>query len=113
MRALDGGALGYVLKNSTSEEIHDGIRTVASCERFLCDRVSILLKKSSEERITLTSRERELLKLVVEGKTNAEIADKLCLAHQTVKGYRSNLIFKLQVHNTAEMVKVAIEKKLV
>ena len=112
-RALDGGALGYVLKNSTSKEIHEGIRTVASGERFLCDKVQILLKKSSRERITLTTRERELLKLVIEGKTNAEIADKLCLAHQTVKGYRSNLIFKLQVHNTAEMVKMAIEKKLV
>ena len=113
-RALDGGALGYVLKNSTSEEIHEGIRTVATGERFLCDKIQTLLKKSSGvERITLTSRERELLKLVIEGKTNAEIADKLCLAHQTVKGYRSNLIFKLQVNNTAEMVKMAIERKLV
>ncbi|MCL2074120.1 MAG: response regulator transcription factor [Marinilabiliaceae bacterium] len=112
-RALEGGALGYVLKNSTSEEIHEGIRTVAAGEKFLCDKVQILLKKPTYERITLTTRERELLKLVIEGKTNAEIADKLCLAHQTVKGYRSNLIFKMQVNNTAEMVKMAIEKKLV
>jgi len=112
-RAFDSGALGYVLKNSTSEEIDEGIRTVAAGERFLCDKVEILLKKSAEQRITLTGRERELLKLVVEGKTNAEIADKLCLAYQTVKGYRSNLVFKLQMHNTAELVKMAIERKLV
>jgi len=111
-RALDSGALGYVLKNSSSEEIREGIRTVSDGERFLCDKVKILLKKSATERITLTGRERELLKLVVEGKTNAEIADKMCLALQTVKGYRSNLIFKLQVHNTAELVKVAMERKL-
>ena len=112
-RALGSGALGYVLKNSTSEEIRAGICSVAVGERFLCDKVKILLKKSTDERITLTGRERELLKLVVEGKTNAEIADKLCLALQTIKGYRSNLIFKLQVHNTAELVKVALERKLV
>jgi DNA-binding CsgD family transcriptional regulator len=71
------------------------------------------LIKSAKNHITLTGRERELLKLVVEGKTNAEIADKLCLAYQTVKGYRRNLTFKLQVHNTAELVKMAIDRKLV
>ena len=112
-RALDSGALGYILKNSTSEEVLEGIRTIASGERFLCDKVEILLKKSTEKRITLTGRERELLKLVVEGKTNAEIADKMCLAYQTVKGYRSNLVFKLQVRNTAELIKMAIDRKLV
>jgi DNA-binding NarL/FixJ family response regulator len=112
-RALESGALGYVLKDSTSEEIYEGICTVASGESFLCNKVKRLLKNSAKERITLTGRERELLKLVVEGKTNAEIADKLCLAYQTVKGYRSNLMFKLQVQNTAELVKMAIERKLV
>jgi DNA-binding NarL/FixJ family response regulator len=112
-RALDAGAFGYVLKNATSEEIMEGIHKVASGEHFLCDEVETLLNKSTEERITLTGRERELLKLVVEGKTNAEIADKMCLSYQTVKGYRSNLIFKLRANNTAELVKMAIEKKLI
>ena len=112
-RALESGALGYVLKNSTSEEIREGICTVSSGESFLCNKVRLLLKNSANERITLTGRERELLKLVVEGKTNAEIADKLFLAYQTVKGYRSNLMLKLQVQNTAELVKMAIERRLV
>ncbi|MCL2511193.1 MAG: response regulator transcription factor [Bacteroidales bacterium] len=112
-RALESGALGYVLKNSTSQEIHEGILTVSSGESFLCNKVKQLLKNSANERVTLTGRERELLKLVVEGKTNAEIADKLFLAYQTVKGYRSNLMLKLQVQNTAELVKMAIERKLV
>jgi DNA-binding NarL/FixJ family response regulator len=112
-RALDGGALGYVLKNATSEEIMAGIRTVASGERFLCDEVKILLKKDAGKRITLTGRERELLKLIVEGCSNDEIADRMCLAPQTVKGYRRNLIFKLDVHNTAQLVKMAIKEKLV
>lgn len=112
-RALDSGALGYILKNSTSEEVLEGIRTVADGERFLCDKVEVLLKKSTQNRITLTGRERELLKLVVEGKTNVEIADKMCLAYQTVKGYRSNLVFKLEVRNTAELIKIATDQKLI
>jgi DNA-binding NarL/FixJ family response regulator len=112
-RALDGGALGYVLKNATSEEIIEGIRMVASGERFLCDEVEILLKKDAGKRITLTGRERELLKLIVKGCSNDEIADRMCLAPQTVKSYRSNLTFKLQTHNTAQLVRMAIEQKLV
>ena len=112
-RALDGGALGYVLKNSTSEEIMEGISVVASGERFLCDEVEILLKKNAHNLIKLTGREQQLLKLIVDGCSNEEIANKMCLAEQTVKGYRSNLTFKLQTKNTAQLVRLAIEKKLV
>ena len=112
-RALDSGATGYILKNSTSEEIDEGISVVAAGKRFLCNKVETLLKKSSQTRITLTGRERELLKYIVEGKTNSEIADKMCLSYQTVKGYRSNMVFKLNVHNTAGLVKMALEQKLV
>jgi DNA-binding NarL/FixJ family response regulator len=112
-RALEGGASGYVLKNSTSEEIIEGICTVASGERFLCDEVEVLLKKNVHNQIILTGREQELLRLIVEGLSNAEIADKMCLAPQTVKGYRSNLTFKLGTHNTAQLVRMAIEQKLV
>ena len=112
-RALEGGALGYVLKNSTSDEILEGSCVVASGRRFLCDAVEILLRKNANNRIVLTGRERQLLKLIVDGCSNAEIADRMCLAEQTVKGYRKNLVFKLQVHNTAQLVRIAIEQKLV
>ncbi|MCL2682831.1 MAG: response regulator transcription factor [Bacteroidales bacterium] len=112
-RALDGGALGYVLKNATSEEILDGIHFVALGRRFLCSTVENLFKKNTHKRIVLTGRERELLKLIVDGLPNAEIADKMCLAEQTVKGYRKNLVLKLQVQNTAQLVRMAIEEKLV
>jgi DNA-binding NarL/FixJ family response regulator len=112
-RALEGGALGYVLKNSTSDEILEGISVVASGRRFLCDAVEILLRKNVNNRIVLTGRERELLKLIVDGCSNTEIADRMCLAEQTVKGYRKNLVFKLQVHNTAQLVRIAMEQKLV
>ena len=112
-RALDGGALGYVLKNSTSEEIMEAISAVASGERFLCNEVDILLKKTAHTRIKLTGREQQLLRLIVDGCSNAEIADRMCLAEQTIKGYRSNLTFKLQTKNTADLVRTAIEQKLV
>jgi DNA-binding NarL/FixJ family response regulator len=112
-RALDAGALGYVIKNSASEEIIEGIEMVASGERFLCDEAEILLKKSAHKLIPLTRRERQLLKLIVDGCSNDEIADRMCLAPQTIKGYRSNLTFKLQTQNTAQLVRKAIEEKLV
>jgi DNA-binding NarL/FixJ family response regulator len=54
-----------------------------------------------------------LLKLIVDGYSNAEIADRMYLAEYTVKGYRKNLLFKLQAHNTAQLVRIAIEQKLV
>ncbi len=112
-RALEGGASGYVLKNSTSGEIMEGIRTVAAGRRFLCDEVATLLRKNSHKQIILTGRERELLRLIVEGLSNDEIANRMCLAPQTVKGYRRNLTFKLGTHNTAQLVRMAIEQKVV
>jgi len=112
-RALDAGALGYVIKNSASEEIIEGIEMVASGERFLCDEAEILFKKNAHKLIPLTRRERQLLKLIVDGYSNDEIADRMCLAPQTIKGYRSNLTFKLQTQNTAQLVRKAIEEKLV
>jgi DNA-binding NarL/FixJ family response regulator len=112
-RALEAGALGYVLKNATSDEIMDGIYAVASGIRFLCDEVELLLKKNAHNQITLTGRERQLLRLIVDGYSNSEIADRMCLAPQTVKGYRANLTFKLGTQNTAQLVRMAIEQKLV
>ncbi|MDR0421251.1 MAG: response regulator transcription factor [Prevotellaceae bacterium] len=112
-RALDGGASGYVLKNSMFEEIIEGIRVVASGNCFLCEEVDMLLKNDSFQRITLTSRERELLKLIVEGCSNNEIAQQMCLGYHTIKSYRKNLILKLNAHNTAILVRTAIEQKLV
>jgi DNA-binding NarL/FixJ family response regulator len=112
-RALNEGASGYVLKNSMSEEIMEGVITVASGGRFLCEEVDLLLKNDRIQRITLTSRERELLKLIVEGCSNNEIAQKMCLGYETIKSYRKNLILKLNAHNTAVLVRMALEQKLV
>jgi DNA-binding CsgD family transcriptional regulator len=61
----------------------------------------------------LTRRERELLLLIIEGKSNMEIADKMCLGYETIKSYRKNLFQKFDVHSTLELMKKAIEEKLV
>ena len=113
MRVLEDGASGYILKNAMAEEIIEGIRIVASGERFLCEEVDILLKGNRFDPIRLSRREQELLRLIVAGHSNNEIADSMCLGYETIKSYRKNLILKLNVHNTAQLVKVAIEQKLV
>lgn len=112
-RMIENGALGYVLKNSMSEEMMAGIETVADGELFLCHEVDLLMKKAQNSDIWLTQRERELLRLIVEGYTNPEIAEKIFLSPETIKGYRKNLLFKLGARNTASLVRLAIEKKLI
>jgi DNA-binding NarL/FixJ family response regulator len=110
---LGNGASGYVLKNAMSEEIIEGIRVVASGKRFLCEEVDVLLKNRNNNPVELTRRERELLKLIVAGCTSTEIADKMCLGYETIRSYRKNLNIKLNAHNTAMLVKIAIEDKLI
>jgi DNA-binding NarL/FixJ family response regulator len=110
---LNNGASGYILKNAMPEEIIEGIIKVASGKRFLCEEVDILLKKGDKNKIELTRRESELLRLIAEGYTNIEIADKMYLGYETIRSYRKNLHLKLDAHNTAELTKIAMDLRLV
>ena len=112
-RALDNGAHGYVLKNSTSEEVIEGIQTVAGGKRFLCDQAHVLFRRQTVKQVPLSPREQEVLKLIVEGLTIGEIADKMCLGYETIRSYYKYIHLKLDVHNTAQLVRIAIEQKLV
>lgn len=112
-RMLDNGALGYVLKNAMAEEMIMGVLTVATGARFLCAEVDMLLKKKPNQEMMLTGKEREMLRLITEGYTNPEIADKIALSVETINTYRKNLLLKLQARNTAVLVKVALEQKLI
>jgi DNA-binding NarL/FixJ family response regulator len=112
-RMLENGAMGYVLKNATAEEIYEGIATVAAGGKYLCREVDVTLRCPGNEALWLSPGEQRLLKLIVEGYTNPEIADKLCLGEKTIKSYRQNLLVKLGAKNTAALVGMAIEKKLV
>ncbi len=112
-KMLENGASGYLLKNSMPEEIVAGVETVLDGGIFLCHEVDLLMKRHPEKHIFLTPRETELLKLIVDGYTNPEIAEKLFLGIETINSYRKNLLFKLNARNTAVLVKMAIEQKLI
>lgn len=110
---LDNGASGYLIKNAMVDEVLQGIKVVASGETFLCHEIDLLMKRSPEKNIWLSPRERELLRLISEGHTNAEIADQIFLSPETIRGYRKNLLVKLGAKNTAVLVKMAVEQKLI
>jgi len=110
---LDNGASGYLIKNAMTEEILAGIKAVAAGDIFLCHEIDILMKRPKETHTWLSHREKELLKLVAEGLTNSEIAERIFLSPETIKSYRKNLLLKLDAKNTAVLVRIALEKKLI
>lgn len=112
-RMMENGANGYILKNALSEEIISGIEAVMNGEVFLSEEVDNLIKKQKDQAIWLTARERELLRLIVNGYTNQEMADELYLGVETIKTYRKNLILKLGAKNSMILVKMAIENQLI
>ncbi len=112
-RMLENGAAGYVLKNAMAEEIIQGIETVAEGEKFLCHEVDLLLKKQANNAVILTRKERELLRLISEGYISSERAEKMHLGIDSINNYRKNLLLKLDARNTAVLVKIAIEQKLI
>lgn len=110
---LENGALGYLIKNAMTEEVLAGIQAVAAGETFLCHEIDVLMKRPKETHLWLSQREREMLKLVAEGLTNGEIADRIFLSPETIKSYRKNLLLKLDAKNTAVLVRIALEQKLI
>ena len=110
---LDNGAFGYVLKNASSEEIMEGVDEVSKGNKFLCADAENLLKKTHENELMITRRESSVLKLLAEGYTNLEIAEKLFISPLTADSHRKNLIIKLQARNTASLIKIASDNGLV
>lgn len=121
MKAVQNGAKGYLLKNTDEKELETAIRTVASGGKYFNSEISNImienisrgpdLKMNSE--ISISVREKEILKLVAEGNSNKIIADMLNISSRTVETHRLNLLRKLEVNNTAEMVKKAADYKLI
>ncbi|MDR1526452.1 MAG: response regulator transcription factor [Dysgonamonadaceae bacterium] len=112
-RALEAGANGYVLKNSEPDELLEGICTVASGKRFLCEEATMTLQKNENNPIEFTRREIELLQLIAEGYTLPQLADKMYLGINTIRSYRQKLNIKLGAHNTVQLLKNAKALKLV
>src|SRR3546814_19893292 len=96
----DNGASGYVIKNAMPKEIMEGIKTVAAGEKFLSHEVDLLLRKQADRTVWLSNRERELLRLVDEGYSNPEMAERILLGAETIRGYRKILLRKLGAKNT-------------
>jgi two-component system, NarL family, response regulator NreC len=123
LRALAVGVRGYLLKESAQAELLPAVRAVASGETFFSPAVAQMLadgfgrqlqeRKLSDSYELLTDREKEILQLIAEGKSNKEAAAVLGLSPYTVETHRSHIMQKLDLHNTAEIVLYAVRKKIV
>jgi two-component system, NarL family, response regulator LiaR len=114
--ALKAGAVGYLMKNVNARELAAAIRAAKDGKMTLAPEAAQALVRASQqaqETETLTEREREVLKLMVEGLNNAEIAERLVVSLSTVKYHISNILMKLGVDNRVAAVTTAIQKKLV
>jgi DNA-binding NarL/FixJ family response regulator len=120
--ALRAGASGFLLKDATPEEILHAVRVVGGGEALLAPAVTqrLIAEFAARSRPVprpeldrLTPRERDVLLLVASGCTNAEIAERLCLAGQTVKSHVSSLLFKLELRDRVQAVILAYESGLV
>lgn len=112
-RALDAGANGYILKSAVDLDLPGAVRRVAQGETVLDPRISRKPVLKGERNSGLTDRELEVLKLIVDGKSNKEIAAELSLSVNTVAVHRSNIMDSLGIHKTAELVVYAIKNGLV
>jgi two-component system response regulator NreC len=123
LRALRVGVKGYLLKESAEDDLLLAIRSVAHGKPFfsraitdtlLEDYMRVLKQQGlSDSFDLLTPREKEVLQLLAEGKTNKEVAALLDVSPYTIESHRTNLMEKLNVHNTAEIVLYAVRKGLV
>jgi DNA-binding NarL/FixJ family response regulator len=123
MRALAAGARAYLLKSATDEDLLPAVRAVASGKPFFSPAVAAVLvedyiRQLQQRGLTdsydlLTDREKEVLQLLAEGRSNKEVAALLDLGLSTVETHRANLMQKLNLHNTAEIVLYAVRKGLI
>ncbi len=122
-QSLSYGARGYLLKSSVSEELILAVRAVARGEVFLSSAISGFILEDflqyqkgyhiNTAFDSLSPREVEVLQLIAEGHTNGSIAQELCITSKTVEKHRANLMVKLNIHDTAGLVREAIKNKLV
>jgi len=119
-RMLKYGALGYLLKDASKEEIETAVRTVAKGEKYFSSGLSLRLieQEIKKENISglfprLTEREKEVLGLICKGLTSQEISEKLFISFHTVESHRANLMHKAGVSNTAGLVRWGVENDLV
>jgi len=101
---MDNGASGYVLKNATKEELLEAINSIIKGKAYYSFEVLSSLRKAEPNQLLITRREKEVLLLIAEGLTNAEIAEKLFISIPTVNTHRKSLLEKFDVKNTAMLI---------
>jgi DNA-binding NarL/FixJ family response regulator len=122
MRAVSAGVRGYLLKDSAEPDLPRAVRAVARGETFFSPAIADMLFDDYVLRLQrneiqdsyelLTDREKQVLQLLAEGKTNKDVAAILTLGVSTIETHRLNLMQKLNLHNTAELVLYAVRKKI-
>ncbi|MEP6918111.1 MAG: response regulator transcription factor [Acidobacteriota bacterium] len=123
IRALAAGARAYLLKSATDEDLLPAVRAVAAGKRYFSVAVTAVLVEDYVRNLQtrgltdsfhlLTDREKEVLQLLAEGRSNKEVAALLDLGLSTVETHRANLMQKLGLHNTAEIVLYAVRKGII
>ena len=125
LSAIRAGVSGYVKIDCSKEEILDAIVATAHGRKFFCGQILEVIRSSSLEfdilnigeltcdPVVLSDRELEVIKLIAEGQTNGQIADKLFLSSHTINAHRRNVMQKLGVNNTASVVMFAVKEGLV
>ncbi len=113
-KMMNNGASGYVIKNATRQELMEAIHTVVKGKQYLSFEAAVALRKPDGSNIpVITRREKEVLELIAEGMTNNEIAVKLYISSTTVDTHRKNLLTKLEAKNTASLIRIAAQLKLI
>jgi two-component system, NarL family, response regulator NreC len=122
-RALAAGARAYLLKDATDEDLLPAVRAVAAGKPFFSPAVTAVLVEDymrqlrarglTDTYLLLTDREKEVLQLLAEGRSNKDVATLLDLGLSTVETHRANLMQKLNLHNTAEIVLYAVRKGII
>ncbi|PWH19423.1 MAG: DNA-binding response regulator [Anaerolineae bacterium] len=121
-QVLAAGAMGYILKDAAARELLSAIRSVHKGEVVLSPAITRLIVtdylrwgdlSAQDSTDGLTDRERQILQLIAEGYTNKQIADILSISIKTVQAHRLNLMKKLDLHDRGELIKYAIQKKII
>lgn len=113
-RAMKAGANGFLLKHALDEDLFQAIESVFDGKAFVSQLIDQdALREFTFDDCELTSREKEVLHLIAEGKTNGDIAEVLSISPHTVTRHRANLMKKLNVHNRVELVSVANSRGLI
>ena len=123
LQSLKAGAKGYLLKDSPREDVLEAVRSVAQGRSYLGRKVSRILQEDYVRLLNsrglddtyelLTDREREILQLLAEGRTNKEVANLLNVSVTTVETHRGNILKKLSLHSTPELILYAVRKKII